>query len=184
MPPMRYVPPAILVVDLVFLILHRAINMNIPFNHHYIRDELLEMFRYLLGECREGERAGTSDVRGWSWWSLSCVDAPDGPAPPPAPVAPSTDWDRVRRHGCHAFCVEHGYGPPRRQRLSPSAPDVAGPSNSAGPVVMDVEPVLPMPTSSLTVAGLRRRSRSPPTIVARRSAPSRLKASRPLIGFR
>jgi hypothetical protein len=69
---------------------------------------------------------------------------------------------------------EHGHGPcPCHAPPAPPAPDVAGPSNWAGPVAMDVEPVTP-PARPLTVAGLRRhQSRSPSTIAARRSAPAR-----------
>ena len=43
----RYVPSAILIADLVFFILHRALNLGVSFNHHYIRDELLDMFCFL-----------------------------------------------------------------------------------------------------------------------------------------
>ena len=77
------------------------------------------------------------------------------------------------------YCVEHGHGPgpcPLRAPPAPLAQDAAGPSNWAGPMAMDVvEPAPPRPTPSLTVLDLRRRrSRSPPTIAARRSAPTRL----------
>ena len=64
MPPLRYVPPAILVVDLVFLILHRAIDMGIPFDHHYIHAELLDTFRYLFGARQASERRGRGRGRG------------------------------------------------------------------------------------------------------------------------
>jgi hypothetical protein len=89
------------------------------------------------------------------------------PAPPTGPICPE--------HGPGPwlpwFCVEHGHGP-----CPPPTPVVAGPSNWAAPEPM--EPTSPTLTPSFTVAGLRRaRSRSPPTMVARRSTLTRGDAS-------
>jgi hypothetical protein len=70
------------------------------------------------------------------------VDAPMAPAPPQGPVCPEhmpgpcPPW-------LSPFHVEHGHGP--CPPLVPPAPDVVGPSNWAGPTVMDVEPALPTP---------------------------------------
>ena len=118
---MRYVPPEILVVDLVFLILHRAIDMNIPFNHHYIHAELLDMFRYLLSERQAGERRGRGRGRGLRMrvgGHRCAVDAPVAPAPPPGPICPEhapgpcPPWLPL-------YCVEHGPGPARFKGLLP-----------------------------------------------------------------
>lgn len=67
MPPLRYVPPMILIVDLVFMIFHRAIGIGLLLNHRQIRAKLPETFCYFLGECRG---------RGWGFGceSVGMVD--------------------------------------------------------------------------------------------------------------
>jgi len=119
MPMFRYIPSAMLFVDLVYMILHRAFDMRIPHDHHYIREELLDTFRYLLGERRAGERRGRSrglrmQVGGRGGRRRRAGDAVVAPAPPPANECPE--------HGAGScppwlllYYDEHGHGPcPRR----------------------------------------------------------------------
>jgi hypothetical protein len=115
----RYIPSAMLFVDLVYMILHRAFDMRIPHDHHYIREELLDTFRYLLGERRAGERRGRSrglrmQVGGRGGRRRRAGDAVVAPAPPPVNECPE--------HGAGScppwlllYYDEHGHGPcPRR----------------------------------------------------------------------
>ena len=173
MPMFRYIPPAMLFVDLVYMILHRAVDMRISHDHHYIREELLDTFRYLLRERRGRDWGLRMRVSGRGGRRCRAGDAVVAPAPPPANECPE--------HGpgpCPPWLPlyhnKHGHGPCSRRALpAPLAPDVAGPSNWAGPMAMDVESAPRAPTPSAAAAGLRRRrSRSPSTIAARRSAPA------------
>jgi hypothetical protein len=129
---LRYIPPAILFVDLVYMILYHAINMRIPHNHHYIRDELLDTFHYLLGERRASEcrgrgkglwmrvggrggrhrRAGAAPVAHAAPPANNCPGHVPGPCPPWLPP----------------YCEQHGHSPcPLRMPPPPPMPDMAGP---------------------------------------------------------
>lgn len=157
--------------DLVPMIFHRAIDMRIPLDHYYMCAKPLDTFRYLLSEHHGRGRALKMRVSGRGGGRHHATDAPVAHAPQMGPICPE--------HGpgpCPSwlpwFYVEHGH-----DTCSPPAPpmlDFAGPSNWATSKPMNVEPALPMLTTSFIVADLRRaRIRSPPTMVARPSAPMR-----------